>query len=252
MTRRRGRLAAAGACALGVLLLSGCHTSAKVAVRVRADGSGTIDVEVTLDRAARVAVAGGSDKPGLPDIPLDDLRARGWTTSERAAADGGEVVRLEKPFVGVAGLTSAFADLDGRSGALRDVRVVRTRSLLRDRDGVSLLADLRHLRAGVADDAALAARLRAAGIDVAALDAGLSARIKGSFDLTVSVVLPDGRATAIRVVPGQQQSLSIASSVEHTGRRFALAGAGIAAFLGLALIAFAGVRSRRARSRPMP
>src|SRR5260221_8884827 len=183
MMRRRGRLAAAGACALGAVILAGCHTSAKVAVRVRADGSGTIDVDVALDRAARVAVAGGSSKPGLPDIPIGDLRTRGWTASERAAPGGGEVVRLEKQFVGEAGLTAAFADLDGRSGALREVRVVRTRSLLRDRDGVSLVADLRNLRAGVADDPALAARLRAAGIDVAALDAGLSARIKSSFDL---------------------------------------------------------------------
>ena len=66
------------------------------------------------------------------------------------------------------------------------------RALLRDRDGVSLLADLSHLRVGVADDAALASRLRAAGVDVAAIDTALRSRL-GSFARCLrSVELPDG------------------------------------------------------------
>jgi hypothetical protein len=121
--------------------------------------------------------------------------------------------------------------------------------LLRDRDGVSVLADLSHLRAGVADDDVVAARLRAAGVDVAALDAGLQARIKGSFDLTVRVTLPDGTDTTVRVAPGEQRRVAVASTTEHSGRRVALGAAAAAAVLGLALFVVASVHGRRSRRR---
>jgi hypothetical protein len=248
MTRRRARLAAVVAGALGALLLAGCHASATVAIRVRADGRGTVDVGVTLDRAARLALAGAGLKPGVstPDVPLDDLRSHGWTVSSwRSSAGGAASVELSKPFTGESGLASVLAELDGRDGAVRDARVLREHALLRDRDRVSLLADLTHLRVGVADDDALAARLRAAGVDVATIDAGLQARIKGSFDLTVRVELPDGTNTTARVAPGQKRTVSVASTTTHSGRLAALAAAGAAAVLGLGLIVIAGVRGRR-------
>jgi hypothetical protein len=230
------------------LLLSACHASATVAIRLQADGRGTVDVGVTLDREARAALSASGAT--TPDVPLDDLRARGWTVSSwRVAADGGATVRLSKPFTGGAELASVLADLDGRDGALRDAHVVRERALLRDRDAVSLVADLSRLRAGVADDAALTARLKAAGVDVAALDAGLNARLAGSFDLTVSVELPDGRHTTLRVAPGKEQTVALASSTAHPGRLAALVAAGIAGLLGLALLAIAAIRARRARAR---
>jgi hypothetical protein len=254
-TRRRARLAAVVACALGALVLGGCHASATVAIRVRADGRGTVAIAVSLDRAARLALAGAASNPGssasrneLPDVPLDDLRARGWTVSSwRSSAGGGAALQLSKSFNGGAGLSSVLAELDGNDGALRDAHVVRERALLRDRDGVSLLADLRHLRVGVADDAALAARLRAAGIDVAALDAGLRARITGSFDLTVRVELPDGAHATVHVKPGEQRRLTVASTTDHPGRRAALVAAGLAALLGLALFVIAARHAHRAR-----
>jgi hypothetical protein len=247
VTRRRARLAAAVACALGAVLLAGCHASATVAIRVKSDGSGTVAVDVALDHDATVALQGGVAKPGVPVIPLADLRAGGWSTTVVAAAQGGTRVELEKPFTGGAGLASALAQLDGRDGAVRDVSLVRKRSLLRDNDAVSLLVDLTRLKSGVSDDAALAARLRSVGVDVASLDAGLRARIKGSFDLTVRVELPDGTHTAVRVEPGEQHRVSVASTVEHTGRRAALIAAAAGAVLGFALIVLAAVRSRRRR-----
>jgi hypothetical protein len=249
--RRRARLAAALASAL-VLLLAGCRASTTVAITVKADGRGTVAVSVALDRAARLALAGAALKPGasVPDVPLDDLRAAGWSVSPwRPSAGGGAALQLSKSFTGGAGLASVLAELDGPDGALRDARVVRERSLLRDRDSVSLLADLSHLRAGVADDAALAARLRAAGVDVAALDAGLQSRIKGSFDLTVRLELPDGTHKSVRVVPGEQRTVAVSSTTGHPGRRFALAAAGAAALLGLVLFVVASAHARRSRRR---
>jgi hypothetical protein len=250
MKRRRARLAAAGACACFALLLAGCHASATVAIQMRGDGRGTVTVGVTLDRSARVALAGAALKAGasVPDVPLDDLRTAGWSVSPwRSSADGGAALQLSKSFTGGAGLASVLAQLDGSGGALRDAHVVRDRALLRDRDGVSLLADLSHLRAGVADDDALAARLRAAGVDVAALDAGLQARIKSSFDLTVRVELPDGTHTTVRVAPGEQRRVAVTSTTDHPGRRLALAAAGAAAVLGLVLFVVASLHARRSR-----
>ena len=240
-TRRRARLAAAGASALCALLLAGCHASATVAIRVRHDGRGTVTVGVTLDREARLALAGAALNPGAstPDVPLDDLRTAGWTVSPWRPSDGGgSSVQLSKGFTGGEGLASVLAELDGERGALRDAHVGRERSLLRDRDSVSLLADLGHVRVGVIDDDALAERLRAAGVDVEALDAGLQARVKGSFDLTVRVSLPDGNDTTVRVAPGEQRRVAVASTTDP-GRRFALIAAATAALLGLGLFVVA-------------
>lgn len=247
--RRRARLVVAGACALLALLLAGCHASATVAIRVRRDGRGTVTVGVSLDREARLALAGAALNPGAstPDVPLDDLRTAGWSVSAwRPSEGGGSTAKLSKGFTGGAGLASVLAELDGEGGALRDPHVVRERALLRDRDGVSLLVDLGHLRTGVADDDALASRLRAAGVDVAALDAGLQARIKGSFDLTVRVELPNGTDTTVRVAPGEQRRVAVSSTTDP-GRRFALVGAVTAALLGLALFLVASADARRSR-----
>jgi hypothetical protein len=252
VTRRRARLAAAVACALGALLLAGCHASATVAIRVGENGRGTVTVAVALDREARLALAGAALKSGAttPDVPLDDLRSSGWSVSAwRASGGGGSTVKLSKPFVGSAGLASVLAELDGKDGALRDAHIVRERALLRDRDSVSLLADLSHLRAGMADDKALATRLRAAGVDVDAIDAGLQARVKGSFDLTVRVELPDGTDTTVKLKPGDQRRVAVASVTDHDGRRAVLVGAGAAVVLALLLFAVASFSARRARRR---
>ena len=244
MTRRRPRVAAVVACAFGALLLAGCRASATVAIVLHADGRGTVTVAVALDHDARVAVSapGGS----TPDVPLDDLRTHGWTVSAwRSTADGGASIELSKPFAGATGLTAVLNELDGRGGALRQVDVVRERALLHDRDSVSLLADLSHVRVGVADDAALASRLRTAGVDVAAIDKGLQSQLGSSFALSVRVELPDGKSTTVHLAPGQQRTVSAASTVTHSGRITALVGAGAAALLGLALVIGPSVRRRR-------
>jgi hypothetical protein len=236
------------------LLLAGCHASATVAIQMHADGRGTVSVAVTLDRDARLALAGpAAPATAMPDVPLDDLRAHGWTVSPwRTVTGGGASIQLSKPFTGASGLASVLSELDGRDGALRDSHVVRERTLLRDRDGVSFLADLSRLHVGIADDAALASRLRAAGVDVAAIDKGLQQQLGSSFGLSVRVELPDGTSTTVRVAPGQQRTVAIASTVSHSGRVAALVGAGAAAVVGLTLLVIARVLSRRGRRRPRP
>jgi hypothetical protein len=247
LTRRRARLAAAGACALAAIVLGGCRATASVAIRVDRDGRGSVAVAVRLDREARRALVGeAAPASAMPDVPLDDLRARGWKVSPWSPdSSGGASIALSKGFVGGPDLASVLAELDGRDGALRDVHMVRSRALLRDRDSVSLLADLGRLDAGVASDAALAQRLRAAGIDVAALDAGLQARLGTSFTLSVGVELPDGTHETVQVKPGARATLAVESTATHTGRRFALGAAAVAAFLGLVLFAASWRRSYR-------
>jgi hypothetical protein len=247
VTRRRPRLAAVVASAV-CLLLAGCKASAAVAIQIHADGRGIVSIVVTLDRDARVAVSA----PGAstPDVPLDDLRAHGWSVSSwRASAGGGTSIELSKPFTGTPGLASVLSELDGRNGVLRDARVVRERTLAHDRDSVSLLADLSHVRVGVADDAALASRLRAAGVDVAAIDDALQSRLGGSFSLSVRVELPDGTSTTVRLAPGQQRTVAVASSLTHSGRIAALAASAAAGLLGLVLLVGASVRRRPRRAR---
>jgi hypothetical protein len=259
--RRRARLAAVGACLVGALLLSSCRAHATVAIRVARDGTGTVGVTVVLDRAARLALAGAALSPAvtatptaaaaaLPDVPLADLRGHGWTVSSwHPSAVGGATVVLSKGFTGEAGLASVLAELDGRDGALRDAHVTRSRALLRDRDSVSLVADLQKLDTGVADDQVLAQRLRGAGVDVAALDAGLRSHLGSSFDLTVTVSLPDGAHTLVTVAPGATRTVAAAETSTHFGRFVALLVAAGAALLGLLLFAAAGLNARRTRGR---
>jgi hypothetical protein len=250
VTRRRPRVAAVVASALAALLLAGCRASATVSIQLRADGRGAVSVGVTLDHDARVALAGtAASASAMPDVPLDDLRAHGWTvTAWRSTSDGGASIELSKPFTGEVGLASVLSELDGPDGALRDARVVRDRALLRDRDSVSVLADLSNLRVGVADDAALASRLRAAGVDVAAIDKGLQAQLGTSFALTVRLELPGGENTTVHVAPGQQRTVAVAGNATHTGRVAAVVGAALAALLGLTLLLASTLR-RRPRTR---
>jgi hypothetical protein len=227
-------------------MLGACHASASVAIRVHPDGSGTVTVAVTLDRAARVALAGSST--AQPNVPLSDLRAHGWSVgSWRNGANGGTSIALTKGFRGASGLASVLSDLDGRDGALRNARLTRSRSLLRDRDSVSLLADLRGLKLGVADDAQLASRLRAAGVDVDALDRGLQSQLGTAFDLSVDVTLPDGAHRAVDLKPGSMREVSVTRTSTHLGRLLALVIAAGAALLGLLMLLAAALNARRTR-----
>jgi len=240
-----------GACLLLVVGLGACKASAAVTIRVRGDGTGTVTVAVALDDAARRAVAGSALTGGrstLPNVPLGDLRAHGWSVGAwRASAGGGATIALTKSFTGESGLASVLAELDGRAGALRGAKLERSRSLLRDRDSVSVVADLRHLDAGVAGDRALAARLRAAGVDVDALDRGLTTRIGRAFALDLTIVLPDGARTEATLKPGATRTVSVASTSTNTGRIVALVAAAGAALLGVLLFLIAALNLRRAR-----
>jgi hypothetical protein len=242
----RGGARRFGAVAVGVLLLSACHASASVAIRVHSDGTGTVTVAVTLDHSARVALAGSPT--AQPNVPLSDLRAHGWSVgSWRATANGGTAISLSKGFTGQAGLAAALADLDGRDGALRDAHVVRTRSLLRESDSVTLSADLRGLSTGISGDHELVTRLQSAGVDVHALEQGLQSQLGSAFDLSVDIVLPDGARTSVVVKPGALHVVSVASTSTHLGRLFALLLAAGAALLGLLMLLVAALNAGRAR-----
>ncbi len=136
---------------------------------------------ITLDKDA-VARATGAGRTLEQAVRLDDLRAAGWNISEWTKTDqGGARLTLTHDYVGERELAQRLRELGGPNGALRDAHLTRTRTFLRSQDSISVLADLRNLTTGIRDDAELVASLKAAGLDVDALDAQLQGELRDAF-----------------------------------------------------------------------
>ena len=238
--------------AVGMLVLSACRIDANVNVRVDEDGSGSVRVRVVLDAdAVRAAEAGGSS---LEDrVRLDDLPAQGWKVRPWSRRpDGGAVLELRRSFSSPSGLRAAMADLNGSGGPLRNVRLRRGSDPVRTTFRFRALADLAGIRTGVVDDQQLAANLSAQRVDVAGLDAGLTARLKDALRLHVSVSLPGGGTRVWNVAPGSRAVLASSSSQFDLGRA-AWLGVGIvlaAATLALVFVGEYKARKRRRLAEP--
>jgi hypothetical protein len=126
---------------------------------------------------------------------------------------------------------------------------VRERGLIRTRDELSVGVDLRELAAGVRSDAALAENLRAAGIDVDALDAQLTEQLRDALTVEVAVHAPDGTTRSVTVEPGTADRASVsATSLER--ERVVLLGIGVVlAVAAVVLLAIARASKRRAQRR---
>ena len=97
------------------LVAVGCRTEARVAVDVRADGSGTVTVTVVLDAEA-------AEQLGDPKaVALDDLRQAGWRVQGPAAADGGLRFVALRTFGSPAQLSAVLSEVGGADGVFRDV-----------------------------------------------------------------------------------------------------------------------------------
>jgi hypothetical protein len=115
-----------------VLVLSACTLDLEVAVDVRSDGSGAVDVEATVDAGALQRVGGDLGEV----LDLDGLRAEGWTVDGPTATDdGGATVRLRQGFADPEEATEVLAELAGpeADGPFRDLRVEVDRSAFRTR-----------------------------------------------------------------------------------------------------------------------
>jgi hypothetical protein len=234
-----------GLLAVVVVLCAGCKVDARVDVRLRADGSGTITARVTLDADAVQRLTRRASLAKA--VPLGDLRAAGWAVSGWRTSGGGSTITLSHDFVGQADLSRRLRDLVGPTGVLRDARLTRSRSWLSAKDSVAVTGDLRHLSTGVKADARLARNLTAAGVDVNALDAQLRSELGPAFTLTLAVHAPDGQADAVELRAGDHATVAASSPRTHTAR-VVLVVVG-AALLVLALFLTAGSLAATRRRR---
>ena len=239
--------------ALAALLCAGCKVDARVDVTLRADGSGTVSARVTLDADAvqRLTRHAPLDRA----VPLDDVRAAGWTVSGWKTSDGAATITLSHDFIGEADLARRLADLVGPTGVLRDAHLTRSRSWLSAKDSISVTGDLQHLSTGVKADAALSRNLAAAGVDVNALDAQLRSQLDQAFSLTLAVHAPDGRTQTVELRAGDQATVVASSSRTHTSRVGLVAVGVLLLLVALVLTAASLVatsRRRRASSASPP
>ncbi len=209
MTRvRRSRSVGALFAGLAVLL-TGCNVAARVEVAVKADGSGTLRTTITLDADAVQRMGGPASL--ARNVPLGDLRGAGWSVSPWThAADGSATLTVAHPFADQADLARRVVDLAGPHGILQDPKITRTRGWFNSRDALSLVVDVRSPTVDIVHDAPLAARLRAAGVDPATLEAQLAVQLRRALHLTVVVKLPDGRTQSYDAATGSVKTLSVA------------------------------------------
>jgi hypothetical protein len=230
-----------------VLVCASCKADVRVDVTVRQDGTGTVTARVTLDREAVQRLT--TSAPLAQAVPLDDLRAAGWQVSAWRVDARGAVITFSHPFVGQADLVRRLADLAGPNGVLRDARITHKRGWFRSSDAVSVNVDLRTPSAGVTTDAQLAGRLRAAGVDVSALDRQLQAELKTALTVQLAVHAPEGHTRTVTVQPGGQARASATDTRFELDRAITLGIGAALAFLALLFLAAAAVGKRRERRR---
>jgi hypothetical protein len=237
---------------VGALVLSACRIDARVGIRVGEDGSGNVRVRVVLDpEAVRAAEAGGSTLDAR--VRLDGLAAAGWQAEQWARrADGSAVLVIRRPFSSPEQLSIVMAELNGTDGPLRVVRLRRAAHPVRTTFDFRALADLAGVESGVASDGELAANLSAQGVDVAGLDAALTAQLREALLMNVAVALPGAGTRVWHLAPGTRTVLETSSS-QLDLQRVAWLGAGFLFGVGaIALVFFGDRRSRRRRRRTEP
>jgi hypothetical protein len=201
--------------------------------------------------AVRAAEAGGAtvaERVRLDDLPRAGWRVKPWVRR----ADGSAVLDLRRPFSSPAGLRAAMVDLSGTHGPVRNVRLRRGSDPVRTTFRFRALADLAGITAGVVDDRQLAANLSAQRVDVAGLDATLTARLKEALRLHVAISLPGGGTRVWNVAPGTRAVLDRSSSQFDPARAawFAVGIVLAAATLALVFVGEYKARKRRRLAEP--
>lgn len=253
-----------------VLVLGGCKTSASVLVTVKPNGSGTVVVEVHLDRAAAEQVGDVSKL-----LAVDDLKRAGWKIAgpgwppdvneslhrpaqKQGVQRGSVLVYLEHDFTDVDEANEILATLSGPDGPYKGVRVERSssssRTTLRVTGNVDLSKGL-----DTFGDAALTRALGAPLSQVVARSGGV---VPEGDDLVVALGVEtepeqpwNGAAADRGVSPGfvttsaslgeKGKPIDVTTSWTHRGR-IVLVALGVA-LLGLvvAVVVVVAVRRRR-------
>jgi len=197
----------AGLGVAAVLLLAGCRADTRVEITMHGDGSGVLRTTVTLDADA-VGQLGGQ-KAATAQLPLTQLHDAGWTVDPwRATSDGGGTVRFTTAFDDQKELAQRLQDLVGAQGILRDPHVTHSHGLFSANEGLSLVVDMRAPKTGIGSDADLKARLKAAGVDPATLDAQFATQLRSSLHLTVVLQAPDGTSTTYTASNGTLKTVT--------------------------------------------
>jgi hypothetical protein len=230
-----------------LLLLAACRVDTRVDVTVNADGSGTVHTTLTFDDEAMARLGGVAG--ATQQVPVADLQRAGWNVSGWVRTANGTSVTLSHPFHGQADLSARLADLVGPGGMLRDPRLTHERGWFRSHDDLSMVVDLRSPQTGIGSDADLRARMRAAGLDPATLDAQLTSQLRDALHLTVVLHLPNGQTRSYDASSGSVATVKASEShTDYDG----IVQVGIAIALvvlaGLLLLA-ATVGARRNRRR---
>jgi hypothetical protein len=230
------------------MLLSACRVDSVLTVRVERDGSGTVTLEAIADAAVVQAA------PGLAeDLRLDDAVAAGWTVEGPLATEtGGLRVVLTRAFASVDQANALLQSVNGPSGPLRGVTLVRSGGVGGDGlpDGSDSTVELRGqlgVEGGLdafADPALLdavgatpyAADLAAAGVDPAdALSFRLDVSVPG--DVTEGGTGAESEDGTLRwTAPLDGSSLDLATVFAVSGS----SGSGWSTLARLALIGLVG------------
>jgi hypothetical protein len=216
---------------------------------MRGDGSGVLRTTLTLDADAVNQI--GGQKAATSQLPLAQLHDAGWTVDPwRATPEGGGTVRFTTAFDDQKELAQRLQDLVGPQGLLRDPRITRSRELFSSKDGLSLVVDMRAPATGIGSDADLKARLKAAGIDTAALDAQFASQLRSALRITVVLRTPDGKTTTYVPTNGSLKTISVEHKSTYFDRMIKYGIAALLALLaGLFLLAAHMSSSRNRRRR---
>jgi hypothetical protein len=169
--------------AAAVVLVTGCGVSTQVDVTARSNGTGTVSVVVTLDRAATAAVG---DVAG--QLRTSDLARAGWTVRTTGGTAGSTVIRATHGYATPAQASALVADIAGTGPAAgRPFRLSVTRShgWWRSTTEVHGVADLRCDLACFGDAGLTKALGQPTGVDPGSL-----AEQKRSFTFGLAVTLP--------------------------------------------------------------
>lgn len=241
------------------LLLTACRVDVDVATRVEDDGSGVVEVTVTLDEEAAAQV------PDLAEqLRVDDLQAAGWEVTGPEQGEGGTtVIRASKPFANADEAERVLAEVGGENGILQEIDLSRNRSIARTEHSLDGTLDLSPGLASFSDPALTELLAdQPVGFDPADLeeDFGQPVAEMLGFTFTLDVPVGDLDAAGAEVTSdgGRSQAVWTAApgedplAMEASGAEWDLIGLawiGGAVLSGLLLLVVL-LRRRRRRHRP--
>ncbi len=237
-----------------LLLLAGCRVDSTVTVDIERDGSGTVEVAVSLDESAAERVG---DLAG--QLQVEDLRQAGWDVTEPTVEDGLTWVRATKSFVSPENLGDVLDDI----GAFEAVSLTRARAFGSTTWDLSGRIDVTG-GANQFGDAELANLLggRFTGVDIEKIETEERESVGEMFGLSFVVQMADdvesinaaetsgGEATWFaRIDDVGPTPFNVASDVKDGRPRYLATIAGIAAAAGVVVLVLQGLWAISRRSR---